>query len=257
MALTSRLKKFWNNYISLTELFVLPMKNSKISTLLNTVLFPSIMIVFFRRIYGELAMDRIQFILTGSLIIGAISTSLSTLSSKINNIVTSDGMEFFLGFPISKFEFILALITAELIIYLPSSIIVLAFGKAYLGIYSNTNYIMLIIFLILLSLSLVGIGAIIGYKSKNFNQNLTISSLVSYGIVFLSPIYYPIDSLHVVLRSLSYFFPSTYAANVIRGLILDSSSIPNKEILINLSVLMLFCLLSFYILSRVFKWFLE
>ncbi|NLW40580.1 MAG: ABC transporter permease, partial [Tissierellia bacterium] len=107
------------------------------------------------------------------------------------------------------------------------------------------------------SLSLVGIGTIIGYKSKNFNQNLTISSLVSYGIVFLSPIYYPIDNMNVVLRIISYLFPSTYAANIIRALILDSSSISNKEILFNLSVLLLFSILSFFILSKVFKWFLE
>lgn len=249
-----KIKKNLENYFTLTKLFLLPMINSKFSTILNVVLLPSIMIVFFKLFFGDSANEKLQYILTGSLIIGVISTSLSTLSVKVNNLVVSNGMEYFLSFPINKFEFILSLISAELIVFLPSSYIVLFFGRHILGINNYVNLTLLSLFLILLSISLIGIGTLIGYKAKNYNQTISISSLVSYALIFLSPIYYSIDSLNIFLRIPSYLIPSTYAANMIRKILYNSGNISYNDVFYNLMIMIIFSIISMAILLKLFRW---
>ncbi|AZR73641.1 hypothetical protein BBF96_09725 [Anoxybacter fermentans] len=250
------LKNNLYNYYLLIKLFLLPLKNSLFAFFVNNFVLPVFFIIFFKFIFGDSFLERASFVITGSLIISIINVSLTTLSNKINNIYISDGMEYFLSLPINKFIFVLALFTSEFLAILPSILVVIILSNVVFNLNLSIN-IFLIIFLLQLAISMVGLGILIGLKSKNYNEVTALSSFCSYVFIFLSPIYYPIENLPKIFQIISYIFPTTYASQGIRFSMLGQIRENINIIYLNILVMCIYVVISFVIVAKKFNWSLE
>ncbi|MGC8610736.1 MAG: ABC transporter permease, partial [Thermoplasmata archaeon] len=83
----------------------------------------------------------------------------------------------------------------------------------------NIIYFITLIFVILLeSIALIGIGAIIGTRSKNIQMASAITNLISFIIVFATPAYYSINIIPKELQPILYVLPTTEASLIIKNL---------------------------------------
>lgn len=237
-----------------TQLFFIPYKNTFVSTLFNSIGIPFMMMIFLWLVTSQKS-DSAITILCGSSIMGVISMSVSTLSVKINNLVISDGLEFFLSYGIRKFEFIIAILLSGAILYFFSNIIVITVGIIIFDIKITFTSVLFhyILYFLFLIFSLFPVGAIIGFKALNYNSAISISSIVTYGLVFLSPIYFETSVLPDVLQKIVVYLPTTAASNILKT-ILENRFLNIRDMLVNYSVLFLWGILGLLVFNRLVKW---
>lgn len=242
----TRIKKF----IVLVKLFLVPVKNAFFSVLLNIMLLPLIMSFFLKNIYSDLPIERVMYLVSGSLMMTVISTSITTMSNKMNNMKQSNGMEFYLSLTISKIDYVLALLISELVLVIPSSLFVLYFNSIIFGIDLNIDVLPLVFYLVVLAMILMVIGVLIGFNSNGYNQCQSRASILSYLILFFSPIYFSVDAIPELLKPVVKLLPTTIVADTIRNLLLNAGNI---SIMYSV-LLMIYLAISMTILVRQFKW---
>ena len=242
------------NISILVKLFFIPHKNSLVSTVFNTIGLPILMMIFLKLVSGNSGNSSLN-IFCGSLIMGMITMPISTVSIKINNLIVGDGMEFFLSYAITKTEFIIGIYISMLIIYIPSGLVTLICGR----LLFNVSFIIsdaLLAYLatyLCITIMLLPIGIILGFKLKNYNSVMSVSNIMSYGILLLTPIYYDVNILPHALAKISSFIP-TCQVSLIMHSIFDGNLIVSNVTLISALIAVLVLSIGCIFVSRLVKW---
>lgn len=108
---------------------------------------------------------------------------------------------------------------------------------------SVTNWLFLIISVILLSVISTFIGLFISVSAKEVFEAQTYSNFFRFPMIFLCGLFIPVKSLPIFLQPLSYVLPITYGVDVLKYSINGSNDL---SILLNLIILIIFCLVLFY-----------
>jgi ABC-2 type transport system permease protein len=113
------------------------------------------------------------------------------------------------------------------------------------------NILLTIIYMLLISISFIGLGLAIASKLKDEQGFGLIMNFIVFPILFLSGAFYPIDNLPLAIRALSYLNPLTYGVDGLRGSLIGVSYLPP---ILNLTILTGFCigivLLGAYLFER-------
>lgn len=97
--------------------------------------------------------------------------------------------------------------------------------------------------IVLLSVISTLMGLFIAVSAKEVFEAQTYSNFYRFPMVFLCGLFIPISNLPVFIRPLSWILPVTYGVDVLRYSISETGSL---GILLNLAVLVVFCILLFY-----------
>ncbi|MCK4259612.1 MAG: ABC transporter permease [Halanaerobiales bacterium] len=156
------------------------------------------------------------YAITGSMTMTLTTAAALSLGQEIGGLKDQNAFEFYATLPISKLSFIFALSSRSLIFALPSLLISMLFG-VFLFNFEITVHPILILIIILGGSSLIGVGALIGFYSKNGRVAGIATQVVQPLITFLAPVFVPYKALPLLLQKTSVIFPTTYIARTLRA----------------------------------------
>jgi len=98
--------------------------------------------------------------------------------------------------------------------------------------------------IVMIAISSTFLGLFIAVSVSEVFEAQTFSNFFRFPMIFLCGLFFPISSLPVFLRPLSYIFPLTYGADILQGAINGRSVLSFG---LNFSIIAGFCIILFYI----------
>jgi ABC-2 type transport system permease protein len=192
-------------------------------------------------------------IITGNMLFGLIVMGLNSMAQEISWQKHQGHFTYYSSLPIAKVNFIFANLLRGLIMCVPSFIILAMIGQLAYGIQFHYSW-GLVPVLLLTVFSVVGAGVLIGFWSPSHQlTNMLVQALMMF-ISFLTPVMVDMDQLPVILQSLSYIFPTTYAAEAMREVLISGWS---GSVAWNTFILLLFSLISIILILKKVDWRVE
>jgi len=207
------------------------------------------MMFVMRTIGGELPLDRAINLVAGSMVMGLGNTCIATMGQIIADMRLSGSLAYYATLPIARWRFILAISTAYLLAGLPSMVIILAMAPLILGHTLVLHPAMLLV-LALGAIALSGIGAAIGLYARSPIAANVYSLAVSFGLVFLSPVYYTVESMPYALAKVSAIMPTTYLAQALRIILYGHTD----GLINNVAILSLYAIAMMAIVQNRIRW---
>ncbi len=157
--------------------------------------------------------------LTGMLV---LSSSLTVLNG-VGQYIAQDRLKGIISWyrtsPVNPISYILGITTTYIISIIVESLILIPIASVLWNIKLNFLFIgFIILIVVILGFSLIGIGAIIGTRSKNIQSASSLTNLISFIIAFVTPAYYSISIIPEKLQILLYVLPTTEASLIIKDL---------------------------------------
>lgn len=145
--------------------------------------------------------------------------------------------------PVSRLSIVLGRIAGSATTSLIQGIVILC-ASTLMGfkIPGIPQFLLSIVFMILISITFMGLGLAIASKMKDVQGFGIVINLIMFPLFFLSGALYPLENLPGWLRILSYIDPLTYGINGLRGILVGISSfsiIYDFIILLGFSLLMI------------------
>ncbi|ERJ83260.1 ABC-2 type transporter [Peptostreptococcaceae bacterium oral taxon 113 str. W5053] len=202
-------------------------------------------VLFFLKI---IARDSIDF---PSYIVGSIVMTFGTgiflsLGQTFALYKARSSLDYYLVLPLSKNEIILSQIFRNIILSAPSMTMVIIIGIFLYGVRIPIS-IYFILAIMLTSVSLAGLGTMIGVLSRNVQIASILTQIITPILTYLAPVFVPQSELPLKLRAISYLLPTTYASNSLRAAL-------RGELTIDYLILFLIGIISFLYVVRVLDW---
>ncbi|MBT4192287.1 MAG: ABC transporter permease [Candidatus Diapherotrites archaeon] len=124
----------------------------------------------------------------------------------------------------SPFTLISGKIGGQLIIAILETIMILVVSVIAFGFPLSTNFLGLTLAILLIGISFIALGLIIGSFTNNQSTAILLSLLLIIPMLFISGIIIPLDLMPPAISFISSFLPLTAANNLLVGVIVKSSS---------------------------------
>ncbi|WP_456395758.1 ABC transporter permease [Thermococcus sp.] len=162
--------------------------------------------------------------LTGMLVLSASLTLINGVGQMIAQHRAMGIISWYRTSPVHPVAYVLGIVTTYLLSILLNIFIIIPLSSLLWKIPFNLRNFLIVIPIILLgSVSLIGIGAIIGTRTKSAMNANAITNLLSFVIAFATPAYYSIDKIPQVVRPLTYLLPTTEVSILLKDLYLKST----------------------------------
>jgi ABC-2 type transport system permease protein len=191
------------------------------------------------------------YVLTGNVVLSLLLIGLSRVSNHFAFIRAMGTLDYFATLPISRVAFILATVIAFLVLALPSTLATLLLGWLILHVPLQINPLVIVI-LPLISVSLSGLGALIGLLGNTPDEVNNVSTIVSFILFGFGPVIVPLEKLPDFMRTLSLFSPATYAASALRQVLLGQAD--RIPMLVGIVVLAVFTVATLWLVTRRLDW---
>jgi ABC-2 type transport system permease protein len=208
--------------------------------------FPVVMIGFIYFLWGD--PRAAQFAVTGSLVVTMSTAAMLSLGQHVGWLKDTNAYEHYAALPVGKGVFVLAIATRGVILAMPSVLTVALLGRLLLGVHLTALSILV---LIVAAYAMSGIGAFIGFWSRDGRASGMTTQVVATAIIYLAPVYIPLERLPVALRFVAQFFPTTYAASALRAV---GDAARTAELWRDVAVLGIFALVSLLLVPRRLDW---
>ncbi|RUT36529.1 ABC transporter permease [Paenibacillus zeisoli] len=216
-------------------------------------LFPFSTLLFMKFFLESPSPDVMMRIVSGNIIFPIIIMSINGLGNHISWSKQQGHFTFYASLPISKINFLLAFIIRGFLMTLPSVIIMTVVGHFVFHVDIHLNLGLIPIVLLAISGS-AGFGTLIGFLTPNQDMTTMITNLLMVFLNFLTPVMIDIHQLPSVLQVVSYFFPTTYAADGLKHLL---QGVWSSSVTIDMLALLAFTCLSVWIVVKKMDWRLE
>ena len=184
----------------------------------------------------------IEEVFSGIVAMSILFGTTSMLSVTITFERKSRSFERLLLAPIRIELLIIAKITGAILFGIFNSIIPVLFSVLYFKAIV-TNWSMLIIGIILLSIISTLLGLFISVSAKEVFEAQTYSNFFRFPMIFLCGLFIPVATLPVFLQPLSYILPVTYGVDILKYSIAGNNTI---FIVLDLTLVIFFCFILFY-----------
>lgn len=114
----------------------------------------------------------------------------------------------------------------------------------YLSDLSHVGWTAVLPAIVMIAVASTFLGLFIAVSVSEVFEAQTFSNFFRFPMIFLCGLFFPIDSLPVFLRPLSYLLPLTYGVDILQGAIRGQNAMP---IILDFSVITGFCLILFFI----------
>ncbi|MCA9887597.1 MAG: ABC transporter permease [Anaerolineae bacterium] len=209
-------------HVQLFDLTLIQLTNWRWSwraSVIVSVIAPVFMIVVLSVFAGDDNPEVLGYVLTGNMVLTLLMEGVNKVSGHFMFIRTNGTLDYFASLPVYRISIILATVGAFLVLSLPAVIATLAIGTAILGLPLNINP-MIVVVVPLISISLSGLGAIIGLLARNPAETSSFGLLISMFLFGFGPVLYPVDRFPEIISTLSLLSPATYAASALRQVVL-------------------------------------
>jgi ABC-2 type transport system permease protein len=127
--------------------------------------------------------------------------------------------------PVSRISIVLGRIAGGVTTALIQSVLILGISS-FMGFKISSIFSLLLgfLFMILISVTFLGLGLIFASKMKDMQGFSIVMNFVIFPLFFLSGALYPLENFPVWLRVISYLDPLTYGVDGLRSALLDASS---------------------------------
>jgi len=121
--------------------------------------------------------------------------------------------------PISGLELLLGKMAAYIAIGAVEAALALAVATEWFGLIIRGNIVLVAAFLLLFTVASISVGALSSVFAKNQIQAIQQIIPIIYVSIFLSGVFYPLESMPTFLQPVSYLIPLTYMNHALRALI--------------------------------------
>jgi ABC-2 type transport system permease protein len=153
-------------------------------------------------------------------------------------------------FPLSSF--IGARISSQLVISVAQAIILIGAGKLLFDLQITGRLIDVFIMVILGSLAFLSLGFVIAAFAKNQEAADSIANAVTFPMLFLSGVFFPVDSAPEWLQPIMKLMPLRYLADGLRDLMVRGASL--ADVWVDVLVMILTGVIGFLLAMRFFRW---
>ena len=188
------------------------------------LLFPLVWITMFF-IRSGLGMDKLPDLLPGLVALSILFGTTSVLSVTITFEKKSRSFERLLLAPISLKLLMLAKTSGAILFGIINAFVPI-FVAMLLTDLSGLNWYILIPATVLISISSTFLGLFIAVAVKEVFEAQTFSNFFRFPMIFLCGLFFPVASLPVFIRPLSYVLPLTYGADILRGSMTGTNVMP-------------------------------
>jgi len=154
--------------------------------------------------------------------------------------------------PLRPFNLIASQITAHLAFSFLQAALLLALGIAIYGVTIEGSYLLLALTIGMGSLSMLGVGYVIGSFIRNSESANSVSMLVSFPMMFLGGSFFPLDTAPGFFQPLIQALPLTYLNHALRQVVNDGAGIAAVQT--DLLVLLGWMVACLIVSTRVFRW---
>lgn len=196
--------------------------------------------------------ERAVAVISGSIIFSLMLNTTLNLGQELAVMREARLFDFYASVPVNPAYLISAILGRAVLFSLPAVLVVGLAGFFMFGFHLQANWFAMILVLVLSSISLSGLGALIGFYSPNARFAGLATQTLNLLIVFFSPVMTTPESLPVSLQAISWIFPSTYAAEALRSVFSGNGFTLNFWI--NSAVLMGFSGASLYLVITRLRW---
>lgn len=191
------------------------------------------------------------YILTGNLVLALLLDSLNKVSTNFSYMRMAGTLDYFASLPLYRPALIIATVAAFLLLSMPAVIVTLILGQAILHIPLAISPLIVVV-IPLISMSLCGLGAMIGVLGRTPEEINSLNLLTTFGLFGFGPILIPLDRLPAVMHTLSLLSPATYAASALRQVVLG---IPDRiPLAVDMLVLALVSVSLLWFVSQKMDW---
>ncbi|MCR6095770.1 ABC transporter permease [Salipaludibacillus agaradhaerens] len=250
---TSRIKQFFIEGWILFRIQLSIIRESWALIFILASVFPFTTLMFLKFFTENPSDELIMRMITGNMLFALIIMGMNVMAQDISSQKHQGHFTFYASLPIAKLNFVLANLFRGMLMSFPSFIILGVIGQVVYEVQFKLSFgIIPVAFLTIMSV--VGIGVFLGFWSPNLQlTNLLVQALMMF-VSFLTPIMVDINQLPVILKWVSYMFPTTYAATALRELLIVGWT---WTVTVNTLVLLCFTLVSYILIVKKINWRME
>ncbi|WP_141503450.1 ABC transporter permease [Paenibacillus luteus] len=242
--------RLWTELSILFRIQFALIRDSWVIVLLLATMFPLTTILFMRFFVADPTPEMMVQIIAGNMIFGVIIMGLNSIGQEISMQKHQGHFTFYASLPILKLNFVAANLLRGLMSTVPSFVLLGVIGYWIYGV--NLQLSWALPFVMLLSLtSIVGLGVCIGFWSPNQQLTSMLAQLLMMVVTFLSPVMVEMNQLPKMLQWLSYLFPTTYAADALRTVLLHGWT---NGVMLDCAMMLLYSCLTIFIVNRLVSW---
>ncbi|WP_299235424.1 ABC transporter permease [Natronomonas sp.] len=196
----------------------------------NTLYFAVFGVILGSRI-GEIAgVSYLQFVLPGLVVLGAISDSFENASFSIFHGRWNDYIQAVLISPMSDRGMVAAYVSASALRGVVTSVLIIAVGLVFTPV-PVANPLYLLAFVLVITTLFAGFGVIGGLWASDFDYLTVMTQFILRPLVFFGAVFYSLELLPPLWRTLSFFNPMVYMVNGVRyGMIGVTEIDPNVSL---------------------------
>ncbi|QKG85459.1 ABC transporter permease [Kroppenstedtia pulmonis] len=194
----------------------------------------------------------IDFLVPGVLSLMIMSNNLNAVAATIASWRERGILRRMQGTPLSSSTFIAGQITARLLLNGIQALVVLLVAYFVFDVHIYGSWWLLLFFLFLGILTFMSIGFIIANLAKNPESASPIAGLVSFPMIFVGGIFFPIRDLPGLLQPIVKLIPIGYLTDSLRGVMNQGAGL--GELWIPAAVLTGWMIVSFTVAAFTFRW---
>ena len=160
----------------------------------------------------------LDFLLPGVLALMTMQNSLFGIGSGLTRWKEKGILRRFRITPVKPLQFLTATVANYIVIGLITSAIIIGFSMVILHASVTLAWGPMLLVLLLAMGCFLSIGFIVAGFSKTQEATIPIINLISFPMMFLSGIFFPVSSLPKLLGEIVQYFPLTYVSGALRGL---------------------------------------
>ncbi len=191
-------------------------------------------------------LEKIPALLPGVIAISVLFGTTSMLAVTITFEKKNRSFDRLLLAPISLNLLMLAKTAGAMLFGSANAIVPIALAL-FLTDLSAISWVTVLPAIILIAIVSTFLGLFIAVSVSEVFEAQTFSNFFRFPMIFLCGLFFPIDSLPVVLRPLSYILPLTYGVDILRGAITGMNMM---SLGLDFLIITCFCIILFYISLR-------
>lgn len=191
------------------------------------------------------------FILSGNIVLSLLFVSMGNVSGHFVFMRFTGRLDFFATLPIYRTTLIFATVIAFFLLNLPAVLATLIAGVLILDVPLHIHPLILVV-IPLISISLSGLGALIGISVRTLEQEGAITNITTFIMLGMGPVLIPPDHLPAIIKSIGFLSPATYAAAALRQTLFNHDEA--FPLALNIFALIIITTMLLWIVNRKMEW---
>ncbi len=239
-----------SNLVSLTRMRIqLALRNKMF--FFFSVIFPLGMFFVYSGIFAKAYPERVSFFL-GPVVALNVMGSFWGLSAVLVMFREQGILRRFHVTPVSAFDMLASSILANYVLTLPTVTLELLFARLVFHVKNLGDPFSLFVLVTVGTISFASLGLVVASITNTMQETQVLNQLIWLPLIFLSGATIPMGYLPKSAQNLSVFLPATYLVSGLQNALF--TSFPVRKILIQLTALAIWAILTFFLSAQLFRW---